>query len=543
MSLAAQSLANAAQLHQGGRLREAVEVYKFALSQARSAEDRARVLHMMGIALAQQGKVEDGLSRLREAVDADPAQTGFREELALMLSRFGRHEEAVESLREAIRVRPSAANARVHLGNELVTLRRVDEAKRMFAEAVEREPRNAAALHALGFMAERFGEFTEAAQLATRALQANPRHIEAGILLARAARRKGDLPTARAILERMLSSGMQLSAREAGRALVELGFVLDAQGDEARATEAFIQGKRALFSLMGAQARDKNLATLTIDRCRRIVAAERVAAWAPPPADALAAPVFLVGYPRSGTTLVEQMLAAHPSFVTTGEDPILYRVKAQIPSLIGAEREYPDALDALTPDQLTRLRAMYWEEAASVMGDALRGKRLVEKHPLVLVDLPLVRRLFPESKVIVVLRDPRDAVLSCFMQDFDRGTPHFYDLGWTAEHYDLVMDLWAHYKTALPGLVYHELKYEELCAEPEPHARRLLEFLGERWDDRVLKFFEPDKRRYVTTPSYADVQKPVYTASVGRWRRYQGALAPVLPRLERHIREMGYDAQ
>lgn len=541
MSLAAQSLANAAQLHQSGRLREAVEVYKFALSQAKGGEDRARVLHMLGVALAQQGKVDDGIGRLREAVEADPQQTGFREELALMFARFGRHEEAVVTLEEAIRIRPGASGARVHLGNEYMALRRVDDARRAFAEAAEREPTNANALHALGFLAERFGDLAEAGSFAERALRANPRHVEAGILWARVCRRRGELGAARAILERLLTSGLQLNAREGGRALVELGFVLDALGDESRAIEAFTQGKRALFSLMGPQARDKNLATLTIDRCRRVVSAERVAGWAAPSSDGLAAPVFLVGYPRSGTTLVEQMLGAHPAFVTTGEDPILYRVKAKIPAMIGAGKEYPEALDALTPEQIGRLRAMYWEEAHAAMGPALKGKRLVEKHPLVIVDLPLVRRLFPESKVLVVLRDPRDAVLSCFMQDFDRGTPHFYDLGWTAEHYDLVMDLWAHYKTALPGLPFHEMKYEELCAEPETHAKKMLAFLGEAWDDRTLRFFEKERRRYVTTPSYADVQKPVYTASVGRWRRYQSALAPVMPRLERHVAAMGFD--
>lgn len=548
MSLAGKSLANAAQLHQTGRLREAEEVYKFALSQAASAPDRARILHYLAIAVGQQGRQDEAIARLREAVEADPQQTGFREELGLMFARFGRHEEAMNAFREAIRVRPSANNARIHLGNELVSHRRIDEAGEIFQEAVEREPRNPMVLHALGFLAERMGDLAQARAFAERALQARQGHVESLILLARVLRRQGELATSRAVLERILQTGGAgggagpgggLSAREGGRAAVELGFVLDAMGDHATAFQAFGAGKQNLFSLLSARQRDKNLATLTLDRCRRVVSAERVNAWRPPPKDDLPAPAFLVGYPRSGTTLLEQMLGAHPNIVVTGEDPILYRVKAAIPSMIGEDKPYPEALDDLAPEQLSRCRAMFWEEARKAF-PSLGGKRLVEKHPLVIIDLPLVRRLFPEAHVLVLLRDPRDACLSCFMQDFDRGTPHFYSLDWTAEHFDLTMDLWLHYKEALPGLRHLQVRYEDLCGAPEKWARATLEFLGEPWNDAVMKYFEPAHRRYVTTPSYADVMQPVYSRSIGRWRNYEAQFTPLLNHLQRYIDAFGY---
>jgi hypothetical protein len=280
---------------------------------------------------------------------------------------------------------------------------------------------------------------------------------------------------------------------------------------------------------------------LVIERTLAWLRRDRVEGWPAEIGDGIEAPIFVVGYPRSGTTLVEQALSAHPRLVVTGEDPVLYRVKAATPGALQLKSEYPEALEEFTVEDVKRLRRLYVEEARKALGPASEGKRVVEKQPLALVDLPFVRRIFPESPVIMTLRDPRDACLSCFMQDFHRGTPHFYDLGWTAEHYDAVMRLWALQKRELAGLKWMEVRYEDLVERMEEESRRMLAFAGEEWDEGVARYFEKKHMRYVSTPSYADVMKPAYKTSVARWKKYEDRMAGALAILAPHVKELGYE--
>ncbi len=538
MSVLARSLENAVGLHKSGKLAEAETIYSWVASQTRTPQDRAMALHLLALCRAGQGRADDAVATFRECIASDPANPQFPDAFGGMLMNLKRYDEAAEAYAAVVRLAPHALPAYINLGNALINARDYPGAVKAFEAILRTDPNHVAALSSLAFLAERMSDRAKARAYCEQALTLAPGSAEANILMARLDRRDNRNEVAKERLERTIPTCQ--NARDFGRAAVELGFALDALGDHRRAFEAFAQGQKALYSIMDPRQRDKAAATIVIERCREVITPQRVAAWPAPRPDGLPSPAFLVGFPRSGTTLMEQMLASHPRILTTEEVSVLYRVKADIPSMVALRNPYPEALDDFTPDEVARMRARYWDDARKIFGDRLAGKRLVEKHPLTLVDLPLVRRLFPDAPVIVALRDPRDACLSAFMQDFDRGTPHFYDLGWTAEYYDAVMGLWLLYKCAL-GMNALELKYEDLVAEPEKHARAMVAILGEAWDDSVLRFFAPEHRRYVTTPSYADVARPVYASSVGRWKNYEPEVEGLAPLLSPYAEAFGYE--
>ena len=253
-------------------------------------------------------------------------------------------------------------------------------------------------------------------------------------------------------------------------------------------------------------------------------------------------PIFFVGFPRSGTTLFEQMLDSHPRLATTGETQILGRLRMVAPSLLKREGEMAGFLDQLGDDEVVTLARWYMDEVARQVGPDGRAKRPVDKMPLNIVEIGFIRRVFPQAPVIVALRDPRDVILSCFMQNFqvNQAMAHFLTVEGTAKLYAAVMGLWLHYRTD-PGLRFIEYRYEDLVANTRGVARRVFDFLGEPWDDRVLDYQRRASERYVATPSYADVATPIYDRSIGRWRNYARHLAPVLEILAPFVDVFGYE--
>ncbi|RMF84793.1 MAG: sulfotransferase, partial [Nitrospirae bacterium] len=260
------------------------------------------------------------------------------------------------------------------------------------------------------------------------------------------------------------------------------------------------------------------------------------------PEDGVASPAFLVGFPRSGTTLTGQILASHPQVAVTGQQPLLGRLIGELPNLLGRRLESGWDLCDLGAEELTRVRRRYWALVAEMVGPVEADRLLVDKLPLNVIDLGFAYRFFPRAKVVVLLRDPRDACLSCFMQPFhlNQANVNFLDLERTARLYAAVMELWFHYREAL-GNPYLELRYEELVADPEGRARELLAFLGLPWDEAVLRFHELG--REVRTPSYAAVASPIYREAVGRWRHYREQLAPVAGILQPFVEAFGYESE
>jgi len=313
-----------------------------------------------------------------------------------------------------------------------------------------------------------------------------------------------------------------------------LAMVCDRQGDFTAAVAAQNRSGELHGRTPAAGRLESAKYLALIEGMADVVTAETTAAWSAPEADGLPPdPVFLVGFPRSGTTLVERALAAHPNITASDEYPALERVIAGIAG-------YPDGLGGLDASDLASLRAEYWRITVAAFGDGVRQGRYLDKAPMNIVQLGAIQRLFPAARVIVALRDPRDVCVSCFLQDFalNEAMAQFLTLDGSAKFYAMVMNLAGHYKQALavPRLDY---RYEDAVSDFEGTMRRLLEFIGEPWDDAVISR-EERARTMVATPSYRDIGSEIYSRSVGRWRNYADAMADSLPLLAPFVEEFGY---
>ena len=386
----------------------------------------------------------------------------------------------------------------------------------------------------LGWAYERNNRIDEAFASLKRALDIDPDKALANISLARLELRDMKLDEAQNRLSKVLKSTNQDGIIKA--ASNTLGLVLDKQGQYQQAFEAFSQCNAHCAASTRAKFVSKNTYPDQIRAYRQEVTAKMVKEW---PrrivGDDNMSPVFFVGFPRSGTTLVEQMLDSHPNLISGGEHDWLREVGEQIPHKV------PQGLQHLSEDDIRELRQSYWQRARNHHGEALNGKSLVDKLPLNIIHLAVVRRLFPEAKVLVALRDPRDVVLSCYTQYFEMNAAmvHFLNLEDAAKFYAITIDLWLHYRETL-GLDYFEYRYEDLVEEPDATARQIIEALGESWSDDVLEYHRHVKDRGIMTPSYQNVSTSVYQSSRERWRNYESQLAPVASILEPFIRKFDY---
>jgi len=241
---------------------------------------------------------------------------------------------------------------------------------------------------------------------------------------------------------------------------------------------------------------------------------------------------FLGGHPRSGTTLLEQILDAHGGVAALDEPTAFVEV---LQPAFHASKEH-------SSQRINVLRRLYVQALREELGADADGKLLVDKNPSPTSCLPVLLRVFPELRVIIALRDPRDVVLSCYFQNIPLNAVNvnFLSFERVAKHYADLMDVWLTVRE-WEGFSWLETRYEDTVAETEKEGRRVTEFLGLAWESGQAQFYEKSRKKQLYSPTYQDVTRPVYTRSVARWRAYEKHLAPVLPALEPYCRKFGYD--
>ena len=261
-----------------------------------------------------------------------------------------------------------------------------------------------------------------------------------------------------------------------------------------------------------------------------------MATWAgffpPRKRDAIPPLAFLGGHPRSGTTLLEQILDAHPG-VAAVDEPVAF--------LEVLQPEFHKS-NQLSSQRVNALRKSYVNALLQELGPAGAGKLLVDKNPSPTSRLPIWLRVFPELKVLIALRDPRDVVLSCYFQNIplNSANVNFLSLERVAKHYSDLMGIWLLVRE-WDGFAWLETKYEDTVADTAAEGRRVTEFLGLQWHEEQGRFYEKSAQKQLYSPTYQDVTQPVYKRSVARWHAYEKHLAPILPALEPFCRKFGYE--
>jgi tetratricopeptide (TPR) repeat protein len=519
---APENLGNA--LSMQGRLEEALACYKRSLERD---PRRAMPRHFIGQLLQERGRYDEA-ARLYEAARAvEPGEVRFLLDLAGLSAAREQHHQAAEQYRLAVTLHPECAEAHHGLGLALLDQCRLDEAEACFGQALRIDPSLALSWVALARLYSERGDFDLSCESARSALAVRPKLTEAYWRLA--LNLKGRLPESDVQAIEGLLDYKYLSPGVRAGLHFGLGAVMDARGLHARAALCFDIANKLQCSARAAKGQ-------SYDPDRHSRATDRIIATFTPEflndrrgwGDPDPRPVFVVGLPRSGTTLVEQVLASHPQVQGAGELQDVHNIFQTLPELVGQSAgDMFDALHALTPESARKAARRYVERL-----DALapaRAVRVVDKMPDNIRLIGLIALLWPNAKVIVCDRDPRDVAVSCRQTDF-------VSIRWTndwehiarrfAEHRRIV----AHWRQTQP-IRWLDVRYEDLVGDLEGHARRLIDFLGLDWDPACLEFYST--RRVVRTASQMQVRQPIYSHSVGRWKNYESMLRPLFQSLER----------
>ena len=431
----------------------------------------------------------------------------------------------------------------VTAGYYSIAFGRPDAGRRYFERALARNGDSLAALVRLARIEERYNRLDEAIGLVERALSLDRRCAPALLARARLHRLQGQLPEAEKLVRAFVTQPQPHVVFHA-ESWYELGLILDRQGRYDEAMTAFLNAKALLRPGAKEYLETLRKTQQSVRESEAFLTAETLGRWAEAN-QALTPPrrlALLCGHPRSGTTLLEQVLDAHPSIVSTEETFIMCGEAIASVTELRSMLEIARRLDSAAADRLQQARESYFRRTEALLGRSIGDRLLLDKNPSMTIYVPAVLRLFPEARFLVAIRDPRDVCLSCFMQFLPMNpvSSGFLSLDTTVEAYAGVMDFWLALKPRLPG-GWLEVRYEELVDDLEAVARRTIEFLGLPWDPRVLDFQRLSQEKMLRSRTHAEVRKPVSKGAVGRWRHYQKYLEPHLEKLAPFVKAFGYE--
>lgn len=512
-----------------GRLAEAEDGADTAL---KLAPKDANALFLKGAARLMSGDAGSALPWLRKADKAAPKQVNILNMLATAEWQCGRPRAARQAFEAALAVAPKALDPLYNLARLLRDEGQTDAAEEKLGTVLSLQPNHPGALSALARLKANRHRLDEARPLAERLLAIDPGDPLALAVKAQADLADGDAAGVAEQLRAGLAHGRGTPVNRA-LALGRLGEALEKSADAPAAFAAFAEANALLRERFADYGNDTGFYS-------RAAAETQARFWSSrepggnAPAFKTPAPVFLVGFPRSGTTLLENILATHPAIETVEEQDLLLPV---LEAVAGDEK----ALDALTraaPSRIESLRRKYWK-AARPQGAPKPGTVFIDKYPLNLIYLGVIARIFPDAIILLALRDPRDSVLSAFKQRFGMNAAMFrmLDIADAAEFYAASMKA---AQAGRAGLTVCETRYEDMVADWEAETRRILAALDLNWDEAIRTYRDQARERRINTPSAPQVVQPIYSDSSGRWRAYREPLAPALETLAPWAETWGY---
>ena len=487
--------------------------------------------------LERQGREEDALGNYRQALALTPKNAQLLNAIGLCQTRLGRYEEAVKTFDEAIAIAPAHAPSHHRKGLALGLWGQWDRAERAHARAAQLDPRHADALASVAVIAARRGEAARARAHAERALRVEPDNATAHVALALLEMEESKFEDA----ERRLTGALANPALSGHGRMVAMGLLADTQDGQGKTREAFASYAAAnahLAEIQGLRSPLARTATDDIAALADAVAALGHGAWKTVDAHTTAQPrqVFILSFPRSGTTLLGRAFAAR-------DDARVIEEKDHLEGLAQRYLSGPTGVEVLAElegPSLGVAREDYWGPVreAGGYGSAL----LVDKNPLHSLKLPLIARLFPEAKILFAVRDPRDVVLSCFRRhltlELARGEPLTIER--VAQLYDATMRFAETCREHLP-LSVCDVRYEDLAADFDGTTRAVCTFLDIPWQKEMREFARAATSLDTGHASARQVRRELYPEGRGRWQAYANELAPVLPLLEPWVKRFGYE--
>ena len=481
--------------------------------------------------------------------------------------------------RQALELKPNNAEALAGVGQGLYWRHRRVEGLKYMQKAAKTLLRQSAKteiriLLELSEQLQLWGEIELALQLARAAVKLTPDHPSALYAVAACLHRLNYVDQAMLVMHKLLkqlpeNAGCQIlmallefDNKQVEHAQIRLESVLATESDKLQLARASLE----LSKVYDNQKRyDDAFAALTVagDQHRKLALSQDIDSefifnkinlylhgydakllkrWSAANfADNLPVPAFLIGFLRSGTTLTEQVLSAHPKIITTDENQLLNEVIIELEKMTNCKGDIPSALRQINIVQARHLRQFYWRRACEEYSQAILNKTFINKVALNSIEIGLISTRFPEAKIIFALRDPRDVCLSCAMQSFTMSVATINMLSWQgiARQYAAIMELWLSLRHQISP-DYLELRYEDTVTDFKASFQRVFAFLGLDWHTDVLSFHQQVAGRYVSTPSFTAVSQPVYQSAVARWKHYEKHYDTIMPLLQPYIEAFGY---
>lgn len=473
----------------------------------------------LGLARIKQERYQEAISLLLRSLQLNP---GYPESLVGLARAYFESEQndlALEILLEVIKRDGLRSDAHSLMGSIYTEEGKSDLAEEHFNKVLEIDPENVAAITGIGNIKMEQGDFITAKAQFVQATQLDANNIEARFYLTQVEKVTKDDPNV-AVLENILGSQANLSVDKKISLHYALGKAYDDTKLFDKAFPHFLEGARLKRGKISFDATAD--AQLTDDIISSV--SEELITKNQGGGDLSDAPIFILGMPRSGTTLVEQIISSHPDVFGAGELDYLIQILQQPIDGIGDDgKGFPTNFVNLTPAVLSKYGHQYIESIKSLAPSA---KRITDKMPANYLMMGLIPLILPNAKIIHVKRDPIDTCVSCFTRLFNHHQYATYDLEELGLHYQNYLKLMEHWRKVLPKDQFIEVRYEDLVGDIEVEAKRLLKYCKLRWDKGCLDFHKND--RTVRTASVTQVRQPVYRSSVERWRNYEKYLDPLL---------------
>ncbi|MCX6878354.1 MAG: sulfotransferase [Verrucomicrobia bacterium] len=484
-------------------------------------------------ALARDNHAAAACDAMRKLAVREPMAPAVQMDLVTLATMVSEYDLALAAAGRLLRIAPGDFLAMSHAADAFLQCGREDKALEAW-RTIKLPAHRPAAMTAMARIAERGGRPEEAAAWVERALALDPRDAMSVLLAGQLASRRGEFERATALLEHCALPVVPATLR--CQALYELGEVRDRTDDPAGAVAAWRAAKRCIEEGFAPQVDlGRRVRRKILERNRALVAEltpTLIRHWrCQPPACEMPPLALLAGHPRSGTTLLEQVLAAHPAVIDIDEkDALACALRETLFPEVPAGPNLQD-LDAMPAEALEGVRRDYLRRIAMLRD--LRGadRFILDKNPNLTDFLPFLLRPFPELRILVARRDPRDILLSCFRLPV---LPQTGNTGWlredhAAEDYRSMMGVWEKLREGLADdTAWLEVSYENLCTDFENEARKITGFLGLDWHPAQADYRQTRAAgQAASSPSYAAVRAPVHSGSIGRWRRY----ADLLPEL------------
>ncbi len=500
-------------LKSAGRGKDALEAYRKAIE---IKPDYVEAHSNMANELKEQGKIAEAIAAYRKALEIRPDYAEAYNNLGNAYKDIGKMEDAVACYRKALGVRPDYIQALNNLGNVLNDMGRLDEAVVCYEEAFRLEPECEWAVAGYAKVLMRKGDFDTAHQRLRPIVDAGTENVDIAVTYSQLADKFGEKDRAVNLLEKLVAVGQSHSIDEKRQIHFNLGRLYDKSGDYDTAFHHYQQGNSLRPTLFNQVLNESYIQNLMA-----AYPAEKKGSIPKSSLDA-AAPVFIVGMPRSGTTLVEQILSTHAKVFGAGELPDIVQIANGLAQTLNVSEPYPLCMKSVSPDILTQLAQKHLAWLQSLAPEA---ERITDKMPQNFLHMGLISQLFPRARIIHCMRDPRDTGLSIFFQNFSGGHSYAFDLRNIGIYYRQYQKLMNHWRQAL-DIPIMDVQYEELVENQEKISRQMLAFIGLDWDEKCLEFYKTE--RAVITASYQQVRRPLYKSSVGRWRKYEEHIQPLM---------------